>query len=501
MRGPSFLPDELIKDCEVSEGEKELFQLLIQKPKQLVLFFETACSDETWSESHLMLMRKLFRWSAKMYYLGRLPINLAQRVTQSVQRHYSILHPLLYFRPAPFFNITVFIEKQAITVNSLLFGSCSLFFSQIFAQSFNSFKDSISIPKASLTIFRLVEEYVLKGQIAELWRQDYTTILELMRQAKKWRLPDLVKECAELLYRYFDRDHVIEMILQAHQEFFLEWKHDGYRFFNELHYGLRFLEARPENLKVEFLNFKQETIELFKLVAPKVTHLAFSGNLSENPAFGKVILASPKLIGVDLRGSTDYAKQDEKLPFDLFELDLSACPWLNPQNFKEFVLQCSDLKRLNLSNNFQLNYLSWGLLYEIDQLTALELVGCHQMKDEDLKLISRTCPKLIELHVEECQLLSDEGILELLQNCHGLSILNISRCYALTDRTLSNLALYATSLTYLDIERCSAFSEKALLNFLQRRPGLHGLNVRQCSFSLQTLLRIRETYPFLNLID
>jgi F-box and leucine-rich repeat protein 2/20 len=502
MQGPTFLPEELTY-CEACATEEELFQTLTQKPLDLVYFFEVACDDETWTEAHFKLIRSLFRWGAKSFYLGKLPTSEATKMAQAVQKHYAVLNPLLYFRASLFFNAVCVVENQKIRINSLLFGTQSPYFYNRLRKSYEKFSDEIPFsPKVKLDLFRLAEEHLLKGSVSDLWKQEYPVVLRLMHQAKEWGIHSLVKECADVLRRYIEASNVIETMTQAHQGFFKEWKESCYEVFNRQHWGLRLMSSsRPEDLYVEFLDYKEDTLHLFKQVSPLITHLAFGSSLSESPLFGKVIRQCPRLVGVDLSGSTRFSHQDKDLPFDLVELNLSACAWLAPEHLKVFFFHCSDLKRLSLANNIQLLYTAWGHLNKLDILSDLNLARCYQITDEDLKLIARSAPRLTDLDLEECRNFTDQGLAELIQTCHHLSHLNLSRCYSLTDRTLSNLAVYANELSHLSLVRCTNLSEGGLMSFLNQKHNLRYLDIRKCEFSLKFLMKLKRQFPLLQIVD
>ncbi len=199
MQGPALLPPELA-DYQSFQTEEQLWDTLIHKPDDLATFFEVACADENWFQEHSRLMRALFRWGAKAYYLGQLPLLCAQRMVKTVQCHYPLLKPFLYFQSALFFNVKLSIEEQAVYVNSLMFGGCSTYFTELFkVHCFSKLRNHWTLPSISLSRFRLVEEHILKGAIQDLKRHPFSEVLSLMHQAQAWDLPELVKECTVAL--------------------------------------------------------------------------------------------------------------------------------------------------------------------------------------------------------------------------------------------------------------------------------------------------------------
>lgn len=498
MEGPSLLPQEL-HYYNSFKTEKALFQALIHKPKDLIEFFEYACSDETWCEGHLNLIKFILRWAAKAFYLGQLPLNLLQRMVKVIQKHYSILDPLLYFRPALFFTIELIVEEKKILVNSLLFGGTSSYFRDLFKlDCFENLCDELPLANVPFFLFKLAEEFILKGEIKDLWRQDYDKVLALMRLAKSWDLNPLVKECSFVLKRYVDRENVVETLLQAHRELFLDWKSACNEVFNQQSWGLICLPGLEEDLRIKVLDVKQETIDLFDRFAPSITHLAFTDEVCQTPTFKELIKKCPKLVGVDFTGSLNYYNQFEDLPTTLSELNLSVCMWLNPEYVRHLSLKFPLLKLLYLDNNTHLTHLTWGALRQLRHLIYLSLSHCSQMMDNDLKLISQSCPILNELNLEECRNITDQGIVDAIHYLPALTKLNLNRCN-LTNKCLVEIGLRCSHLTHLSLIRCLALTDKGLLQLVRLSPSLRYLNIKNCEFSLKLVLQLRRDFPFLEI--
>jgi hypothetical protein len=323
-----------------------------------------------------------------------------------------------------------------------------------------------------------------------------------MQQAQTWRIKGLSADCAKLLKKYINPDNIIDNLIKAHRQYLTDWKFQISEVFNHYTYGLKLLPCQNETeLRVEFLNFKQETLDLFQLLAPFITHLTFGANLSTSLYYGKSIDACRRLVGMDLTGSLTYDNQFDDLPGSLAELNLSSCGWLHSSHIREIGYQFLNLKKLVLSGNGQLNYQVWGELHRLKTLISLNVSQCHQLTDEDFKSICHSCTRLEELDVEECRHLTDQGVLEILSNCSHLAKFNCNRCDLLTDKSLMEMAIRGYQLSHLSIERCSKLTDQGLLYFLRSKPNLKSLSIRGCGFSLTCIEQIRHDYPFLVLID
>lgn len=498
MEGPAFLTDELRYTVSIDSDEK-LVSELKKRPTDLVDYFELGCADETWAENHLQLLGNMLRVATKAFYLSQFPHYLADRMMKVLQAHYSVLHPLLYFRPALFFNMNISIKDQNFLVSSLFFGASSAYFWELFKQRFYNCHDELIITTVTPELFKLLIEHVNKGVIADLWRHSKDDVLTLMKQARQWGLHKLVKECAHVVKRYINHENVIETMLQAHKQLFTKWKQDCFDVFNQQSWGLKCLPGRDTDLRIEVLNDNQETLDLLHQLAPWITHLTLGGTIGESPYFENMIDQCPKLIGIDLSGSIEYVDQFDYIPDHINELNLSNCSWLNSEYLAIASIEFPRLKTLILQSSSHLNYMSWGVLNNFKNLTTLNISYNQELIDEDLKLIVQSCPHLNELILEECHKITNRGIQEVVQNSKQLSALNISRCYNLTDKTLHELTKIP-QLRDLEIVRCVEFTDQALIHFLNLSHSLKSINIQQCNFSPFVIEKIKKNFPLLEII-
>ncbi|MFQ5729646.1 MAG: hypothetical protein ACE5GN_04735, partial [Waddliaceae bacterium] len=86
MELPALLPEEL-HYTSVAENDKNLLNMLVKIPEDLVVFFEYACGDETWSELHHNFMQEVIRWMTWQFFQDRLLMKTAQRATLSIREH------------------------------------------------------------------------------------------------------------------------------------------------------------------------------------------------------------------------------------------------------------------------------------------------------------------------------------------------------------------------------------------------------------------------------
>lgn len=502
MELPSFLPDEL-SGCQSFETAKDFIQAWENNPIHLTTFFEVACEDGIWAQSHLAILRMLLRWAAKAYYLNQLPPALAKRWVKAIQKHVSFLEPFLYFRAALFFTVVIQVEQKTFLVNSLLFGASSPFFNEAFRHHcFDHLRNDLTLSQISLPLFQLIDVHLVRGEIPNLWRENEQTLLALMYQSRSWGLSDLVSECEKILKRYLHRDNVLKTLLKAHQESFAGWKSACYEFFNQLEFGIRFIEMEdPSALKIQFLNFRADTLDIFSRLNQFVTHIGFEGDLSEMPLFGELLLQCPRLIGVDLSTSLNYTNQFDNLPEHLKELDLAACPWVSAELLQKASGRLKAIRRLDLANNGQLNYLSWGSLSRFPALVELKVARCYQLDDAGLRTISRSCQKLVHIDLEDCRAITDQGVIEIIHECRQLRYINLEGCVSITDKVLTEMAIYATQLSHLSLLRCTQLSDKGLLELVRLRASLREIRISEDQFSPEVLSLIRQQNLLLSLVN
>lgn len=498
MEIPEFLPEKL-SYCRILKTEKELFLALTRKVDDFILFLEHACVDETWISSHLGLIKLMLRWGTKAFFLTQLPLYHARTIVKIIQTHYSLLHDLLNFRPALFYTVTFIVEEKPITVNSLLFAIASPFFlDKIKHSCFERLRDHYLLSNITHQDFKHIEEFINRGEILLLWRYSDAEIYRLMRVAKSYDLAPLVDECARILKRYITLDNVLDSLIQAHQQGFFLWKEECCHFYNNLQKGIRFIIDSEPALKVQLLDFSDDTMKTFSHLAKFITHLTFQNNLSTHKEFEECLTLCPKLIGVDLSCSSQYDDQLKKIPRQIKELNLSACPWLNDELLNQTGQYLKDIRKLYLGANPQLNYVSWGSLNLFQNLKEIDLHTSPKLNDNDLILIAKSCPNMTNLNLNYCNI-TDQGMIELIHTCPKLNTLNLSNCKYVTDKTMMELAEKAFELRSLTIENCPSISEKALMSLVMLRSLLRNLNMKGSSLSFTSIEQMRKSRPYIHL--
>lgn len=101
-------------------------------------------------------------------------------------------------------------------------------------------------------------------------------------------------------------------------------------------------------------------------------------------------------------------------------------------------------------------------------LHALQLRGCRSLTDDALDHLTRSCPNLQTLVLNECVLLTDVTCVSIATHCHTLVHLDLSGL-KITDASLEALstsAVLTSRLKYLDLSYCPALTAAGLLKLL-----------------------------------
>lgn len=488
---PALLPKELTHYQNVNSGDA-LFSSLIRNPKELVLFFDYACGDETWSESHPEFMKKTINWLTFQGFQDKLDIEWLKQSAKAIQDHFAILSPFIPY------NIVCQLNDTSVSINSLLFSAASTFFKDILRRECrekNKMTFSLKIP---YSLYKPIEEYVNTGKIAYLWKHEQDEIMAILQLGGSWGLDGVVSLCEEALQRYITPENALEMFLLSRRELWPRFKEECIHYINELNLGFLLFPGSIESVIFEFKEFKEISLEYFKKLSPFITELIIGGNLNEDSSFSEIIAKCPKLRSLNISGSSSLTENLYTIPKNLETLNVSQCSWLNNQSLKKIASICPSLKKMILTSNTQLNFVAWGELSRFRCLESLDLSRCHQISDDDFSVILRACRSLKELILDECKKISDKGYFELSKALSRLANLNLSRC-SITDLALIEIAIRCHRLTVLNLMRCENITEKGILGLAKHANMLKELNLIRCNIPNIVINDLKTIKPYLTI--
>lgn len=494
MEFPSLMPKQLTPYLGIT-SEDELLAALMQSPDDLVLFFETAADDETWSENHENLMRKLLEWLTTQTFKDRLSKINYQKAAFAVQKHHSILKSLL---PE---NIIIRLKDAEIPFNGLLIAASSDFFRQILVTESRA-KDSnvLSFPQMTTNEFAPIGAFIATGQVPDLRTKGQEEIIELIRRANAWELSLLSLQCESMLPKYLTVENVFEMLSLAKKERWGAFERSCTAFINSHEWKFRLFAPSFERLAFEFFDFTEPTLEFFERLRPLITDIVCGGDLIEEPQFGFTLKSCPDLLSLDISRTFAFSNQLEEMPKGLEILNVSSCPWINKDTIKRLFQYSPNLKQLLLQNNVHLNFMFWGELTKHNRLTKLDLASCTQLQDSDLSIILRGFGTLTELSLSNCKKIDESGYLELAKRLPRVIKLNLSRSN-LSDTALVEVISRCRYLTSLDISGCQRLTEKGILAAVKNALSLQELDISRCHVSADVIEEIRRVYPQIMLVS
>lgn len=499
---PGTLPPELLPYASV-ENEAELFNQLSKHAEHIILFFEIASENETWSEQHAGFMGKVIDWCTKHFLDERLSILSAERIAAAIRKHFSIFRSIL---PS---DLTIHMQGHQVVVNSLILSvSSEVFRERIRIECHIQGGSSLVCNEVSFALFHHIVECAYTGMALNLWRERQEDLMSLLRFCSLYKLVELMEICEETLRRYINRSNALEMLEMSYKESWNHLKKHCMEILNEQSLGVNFFVVQVGNdsgilepinpFGMEFLAFSESALELFEHVKRFITHLICGGALTEETPFSYVVSSCPNLVALDISHTRAFSDRLSDIPSDLIELDLSQCPWLTNSVLHRMVLICPHLKRLKLQSNVQLTYLGWSELQKLRQLQAVDISRCHQVNDEDFVMILKACGHVVEFRADECKKLTDRAFFSLAKSMPQVLVLSVGRCH-LSDGMLLEIVVHCRHLFSLNLTKCLDITEKGLLKVIQQTRELRRLNVSQCRLSDEEIARIRKSYPLLRI--
>ncbi|MBA3815658.1 MAG: BTB/POZ domain-containing protein [Parachlamydiaceae bacterium] len=493
MDFPALLPKVLLY-CKTVSLEEELFDLLIQKPEDLVLFFEVATADETWTGSHDYLIAKLLDWLTEQAFNNLLSADLYKRAVKSMQVHHEVLAQII---PK---DIKVQLKDETVDINSLLLGSISDFFKDILLIECRDKNISVlNLQSVTYQLFSPMQTIAITGDIPDLWKKEQKEVERLLRQALSWNVESVIKACQLTLKKYINSENAIDLLIQSQQELWGYFKRECIDFINDKMFGFHLGAPTDERLLFEFYDFSDATLKVFQRLEAWITDLVFRKTLIENAQFVACVRRCPKLVLLDISGSFVFSEYLNQIQKELQGLNLSECAWLNQKTLKKMAEICPEVKDLILSSNYQLNFTAWGELIKFKNLKSLNLSRCHQISDDDFSTILKACLSLTDLVLDECRKIGDKGFFELAKSLPRLTSLSLVHC-SISDSALLEIAARSRVLTSLNLRRCEQLTEKGFKDLAKHAFVLKELNLSECNVTEVTVEAIRHRHPYLQII-
>lgn len=457
MNGPVGLPQEM-QYVKQFEDETQLFQKLTEEPWDLIAFFDAASRDRSWLAGHHSLVRSMLEWLTTQFFQDALLFEIAERAQKIIHAHVGALQELL---PT---DLALIHEQKRVLVNSLLFGTSSrIFYDELRRECIEKNEKTLTLAGGTPEAFEAVVEYLGTGQVEDLWKQDSRGILRILQEAAKWGVEGLVEFCAEIFKRYLTAENAVSVLVRSMEHRWNPLTERCIASINSREIGVRLQAVTHEALRLELYNYRYQAIDIFDRLKKYITQMAFHGDSVMDSRFLAILQETPRLEVLDL-SRTEMPQGKETvltLPQTVETLDLSMCEWVDAAQLEKIFEQTPHIRVLKLHRNVQLNDQCWVLLQQLRELERLEVAGCHQLSDEDLLLILRSCPRLSALDLSECKKLSDASFLEVSQSLQRLVELDVSKTL-LSDEALIAFADRCKFLEKIHVSGCKNVTERGV---------------------------------------
>lgn len=468
MQLPPILPKHLEYLRNVQEPN-QVFSELIQDTHKLVDFFEVVADDDVWINRNPDFITKIIAWFTQQYTQGKLGTDLSDKVAEIIFSRYSTLKTLIPH------NITLKSGESSYLVNSLLFGTASPIFKDLIRDELWSKNTTTlhlkAIPENDL---KKLIEYINEGTLENLWKQSKDEIIQTLRFAEQWDIKKLEELCQISLHRYIDNQSVVSMLVEAQKEKWDILKIEAIDFFNSLEHPLKVVKTYNSEFPVEFLNFRTNTLDIFKKFSTIVTHLVCRGELSQDRTFIDIMQNPPRLIGVDVSDSYEFSSNLLEIPSKIEEFTAARSPWINNDTLKILINATPQMVKVKIPGAIQLTTNGWADLRRWAKLEHLDLAHCHQLQDRDLQIIINGCENLRELSLEDCRAITENGFNSLAKPFSKIARLNLSR---------TNL------------------SQAAFVEIVDKSNNLEMLNISRCNIPSELIHKIKRDNPKLDLIS
>lgn len=489
MMQPSFLPKELKGYADPAiDSEEKLFKKLVAVPADLLSYFEVACDDEMWVNSHTDFMGKAVEWFTLQSFNDKLTAEYARRAADALRRHFRYLGKFVHS------NKRVKLSDKEYTLNTLLITTISEPIKQGYLRCRERQEESLVLSELSSKEFVLLYEYATNGTLVNLWKQGLKELRATLDLAVGYDIVGLVKEAEEMMCKWVTAENALELLKTSITKGWLIVKEKAIEVINKMAWGFSLSSPYPEGILTTFHNFTTITVEHYANVLQLTTEIACAGNWVNDSAFSKVVRETPHLRGVELSHTPAWSPYFADTPPGVVKLDLSYCEWLNNEYLETLSKSCPKIEELNLESDNQLDFSSWGSLLKFKKLKKLNLTRCQRISNDDLKIILQACPSLLVLNLTECTKIRDEGFFEIAHSNKGIVKLNLTRTH-ISDTALVEIGAGCTGLLSIVLSRCNDLTEKGVVAFVKAAHTLEELDITDLHYATPVTEAAKKLRP------
>lgn len=205
------------------------------------------------------------------------------------------------------------------------------------------------------------------------------------------------------------------------------------------------------------------------------------------PNLKRLVIHSVEIVGDPTFGDS------KQFPTSLELMDLRYC-WGNFSFMKRLPRHFTQMKYIGLGAESS-KYLVPDIFSKMHDLRVLDCTECDTITDAALQKISRTCPRLESICLNECKNFTGKSLGQVLKNSKLLSTL-LMRFTKLVDSSLLAVNWEETNIKELDITGCYYITTTGLTTVLAKLSQLSYFKMNQCGFRhILNLLVYQEIRP------
>lgn len=450
---------------------KSLFERLQKDPAHLLLFFETAASDETWCDRHPEEVKEMISWLNSQMRHRSLPHSFAVRAASALRAHYQVLEPYVPL------DITLVLSDGEVSVNSLvLCANSSYFRERVERECRDRDTSKMRLSGVDQGRFNPFYSYIRTGEISGLATSSESELIELLHLGQDWKFEAVIAETQRNMLKYVSKERALPFLLQALKERWplvalsaieiLNVNQDGY--------SLYLAEDTSLGFSIKFVT--EACKAMLASLADWIASLTCGKGTVDDLNVASMAKNLKFLKHLDLSGTGALPLYLDRLPTDIQSITLRECPWLTREAAQKIATAYPQIEELSLEGNSHLDSAFWSILIQFKGVKRLNIAGCYQMDDADFTIAIKSCQLLEVLHADSCTGVGDKGFGELARRGRRLVTLSLSNC-RITDRGIAELSVGCPILAFLDLSYCRDITEKGVLVVVKNAKQLHVLDI------------------------
>lgn len=490
MLMPSMLPHKLFS-YQIADSDEQLFDMLANKPPDLLSFFVVCCEDETWVNLHSNFTKNAFNWITENFYLGNINLDAVKPVVKSIREHFQNLQMLMPL------DLFVELSDRLIVINSLLFQTASPYWYRLIRTNcFEKDKKTLRFSNVTYVDFEILKEYAYTGEVKELYRLRESEIFRILHLVRGSEFTALEDDCEELLLRYITPENLLKYLALSEDNAVVKVRQRCCELFNSLHSEVEISSSNSQQLSCEFKTSTEYSRELFEKLIPHVTQFIAGERVMEDPAAIALLQRCPKLVSLDVGRTRSFTEHILFLS-RIKELIFVGCVWLTDVEFKKICAAYSSLQKLDLTSCAQVTLQGWGELTKLPRLVSLSLARCEALSNDEFCLILLSARHLRELKISECRSLGNQAFHALATAQQRFVSLDLGRT-AIEDQSLLEITTRINSLSFMDLTRCQNLSEQGIVDAI-KVSSLQEVNLAHTNISASAIEELKRLRPSLKI--